>query len=193
MMKLFFSTLIFLLTYNCIFAQTPNDFRGFSWGNSLEQVQANEKSKFILKEKDDALEYVDQLAGSDCSVIYTFNDNNKLISGVYVFTKNYSNPQLYVQDFNKFKALLIKKYGKPKQEKENWGSNYLADSDKERYGQSIATGHLTLNADWDTERSMIKIDLISSEKKPSLRIHYTTKTLNELENKEQLEQALSKL
>ena len=192
MIKLFISTLIFSAICSGVFAQSPNDFRGFSWGNPLEQVQANEKSKFVLKEKDDALEYADQLAGSDCSIIYTFNDNNKLISGVYVFTKNYSNPQLYIQDYNKFKGLLIKKYGKPKQEKENWGGNF-ANPDKERYGQSVADGNLTLNADWDTERSLIKIDLISSESRPSLRIHYTTRTLNELENKEQLEQALSKL
>lgn len=192
MIKLFFSTLILLLISTCFYAQTPNDFRGFSWGNPLEKVQANEKSKFVLKEKDDALEYFDQLAGSDCSVIYTFNDNNKLISGVYVFTKNYSNPQLYIQDYNKFKALLTKKYGKPRLEKESWGGN-LPNPDKERYGQSVADGKLTLNADWDTDRSLIKIDLITSERRPSLRIHYTTKTLNELENKEQLEQALSKL
>ena len=191
-MKQVITILAFISVSTIITAQKPGDFRGFSWGNSINQVQSSEKSKFILKDKDDALEYQDQLAGSDCSVIYTFNDNDKLINGVYVFTKNYSNSQLYVQDYNKFKDLLTKKYGKSKSEKENWGSN-LQLIDKERYGQAIAEGKLNLNSDWETANSLIKIELVGVSGKPSLRIHYTTKTLNEMESKEQLELALGKL
>ena len=69
----------------------------------------SKKSKFIKEEKGDLLKYEDQVGGADCYVIYTFNDNNKLISGNYVFTKQYSNSQLYLHDYTKFEKLLTEK------------------------------------------------------------------------------------
>ena len=192
-MKALLAVSIFIIVHTQSFSQTINDFRGFSWGNSLAQIESNEKAKLILKDKDDALEYDDQIAGSDCIVIYTFNDNDKFISGAYVFTKNYSNPQLYVQDYNKFKQVLIQKYGKPKNDLKNWTSESSGQLDKDKIPQSVAQGLMSLSADWETDRSLIKIDLIYSNNKPSLRIHYTTKNLAELEDQEQLKQALDKL
>lgn len=165
-----------------IFSQTPNDFRGFSWGKSISEVQKAELSKFILKDKDDALEYADQLAGSDCNVIYTFNENDKLISGTYEFTRAYRNQQLNLQDYKRFRSLLITKYGQPKTDNsEQTAENNLIDRD------------LNLNAAWETERSMIKIDLVEHDNKLAMRIHYTTKSLNELDSEKQLKEALSKL
>src|ERR1700694_1678711 len=101
------------------YAQTP-DFRGFNWGNAFNKIQSEEKAQFVLKSENDELEYTDILGGSDCDVVYIFNDNDKLKSGMYIFSKKYSNPELYLQDYNKFKALLREKYGNPVIENENW-------------------------------------------------------------------------
>jgi hypothetical protein len=78
------------------------DFRGFIRGSTLNTVQSTETAKFVLKVSNDELVYKDLPGGSDCDVYYIFNDNDKLTSGMYVFTKKYTNPRLYIQDYNKF-------------------------------------------------------------------------------------------
>jgi hypothetical protein len=171
---------------------TGGDFRGFKWGDSFAKVQNDEKAKFVKIDKDDLLMYQDEVAGSDFDVIYEFNDNNKLVNGAYVFSKKYVNPQLYLQDYNKFKEILSSKYGKPSQESEVWGSNVVR-SDKGNYGQAVSDGELTLISTWSTDRTVIKITLISINKVPSLQIYYTASSLNELENKDDLKRALQKL
>ena len=168
------------------------DFRGFTWGTSISSVEAAEKSKFIAKVNNDELTYKDILGGSYCDVIYIFNDNDKLASGLYVFTKKYSNPQLYIQDYNKFKALLTEKYGKPAFEKEKWNTNSTSLEDT-NYTKAETENNDTQSAVWNTDRSVIKIILVTIDKMPNLQIHYTTRSLNELENKEELKAALKKL
>jgi hypothetical protein len=171
---------------------STSDFRSFTWGSSLNQVIKNEKGKFIKQDKDDFLLYEDQLAGSDCEVIYQFNDNDKLVSGTYIFTKIFPNPQLYIQTYNKFKDLLKSKYGNPKLSKEEWSANNTP-TDNENYGQAVADGDLSLYSIWTSDRSIIKITLNNTNHGPSLQIHYTDKTLDEMENKEQLKNAMLKL
>jgi len=155
-------------------------------------VKSNEKSTFVRQEKDDVLTYDDKLAGSDVFVNYQFNDNNKLVSGTYTFTKKYSNPQLYIQDYAKFRSLLITKYGDPIVNREDWRGN-ITPYEKENYGQAISDGELTLYSVWKTPRSEIKIILLTRNNIPFLEIYYTAKSLDELENKEALQKALPKL
>jgi hypothetical protein len=168
------------------------DFRSFAWGSSLEQVQAAEKASFYYKLKNYELEYEDQLAGSDCNVIYIFNANNKLVSGNYFFTKKYSNPQIYVHEYNKFKALLTEKYGKPTSDKESW-STHVSGGEKHNFGQAVADGNLSLNTVWTSNHTQIKIALITSDKNPSLQIQYTSLSSEDMENKDDLKKALIKL
>lgn len=173
-------------------AQTT-DFRGFTWGNPLDKIQADEIAQLLFKVSNNEIEYKDVLGGSDCDVVYIFNDNDKLTSGMYIFSKKYSNPQLYLQDYNKFKALLTEKYGKPVSDKENW-ANKTSVAEKHNYGQAVADGNLSLSAVWNTGRSVIKIVLLTTnDKRISLQIHYTAQSLDELENKEELKEALKKL
>lgn len=189
-MKKHLATLVIMM--GAIGISRAQDFRGFTWGNSLNNVQAVEKSAFVAKVSNDELVYTDMLGGSDCKVIYMFNDNDKLASGMYVFTKKYTNPQLYIQDYNKFKALLTEKYGKPASESETWRDNRPV-SEKQNYGQAVADGKLSLSTAWNTGRTYIKIVLVTNDQHPDLQIHYTTRSLDELENKEELKAALKKL
>jgi hypothetical protein len=191
MKNLLLSFIIIIICKFSSHAQTA-DFRGFSWGNSFSKIQSEEKSSFQTKAGNDELQYKDVLGGADCDVVYIFNDNDKLESGMYIFSKKYSNPQLYLQDYSKFKILLKEKYGKPASEKESWNNN-TPITEKHNYGQAIADGNLSLNTVWNTERSSVKITLINTNNHPSLQIHYTTRSLDELENKTDLKNALSKL
>jgi hypothetical protein len=185
---------IAIAAFNCFAtAQSAEaDFRGFKWGSSFANVQSGEQAKFVSKEYDDLLLYHDLLAGSDCDVIYQFNDNNKLIGGTYAFTKKYSNPQFYVQDYNKFKQLLTTKYGTPSSEREDLSPNTTTE-EKENYGQAVRDGKLVLNSVWSTNRSIIKIILETQDKQPALLIYYKAKSLDEFENNAALKSALPKL
>jgi hypothetical protein len=191
-MKRAVNLLFFLFFIYGVQAQSA-DFRGFNWGSSFRNVKLSEAAPLILTTGNDELVYKDILGGSDCNVYYIFNDNDKLESGMYIFTKKYSNPQLYMEDYNNFKNLLTEKYGKPTSEKEYWSSRSL-EIEKHNFGQAVADGNLSLNTVWYTDRSTIKIELISSlEHTPSLQIHYTANSLDELENKALLKEAIKKL
>ena len=193
-MKRIISVLLLLSAINAnLSAQTAvRDFRDFTWGTALTQIQTNEKAEFIDKIQNDMLLYKDKLAGYDCNVSYGFNQNDKLISGNYIFNKKYTNPQLYIQDFNTFKKLLTRKYGKPASDKMNWNKNTPL-LEKHNYGQAVVDGNLNLSTIWTTERSLIEIAVTVVNHIPSMHIHYTTKNLDELENNDELQKALNKL
>src|SRR5580765_3092081 len=146
-MKKNICSVILLLLSLFSFAQST-DFRNFNWGSSIVQVKSGERSNPILKIRDNQLFYDDKLAGSDCQVIYIFNDNNKLISGNYTFTRKYPNPQLYLQDYDVFKNLLTEKYGKPTKESEIWSKNSSV-TEKDNYGLAISQGDLSLTSIWN--------------------------------------------
>lgn len=185
--------LIILILSAGIASAQLNDFRGAGWGSSLSHIKANEHSKYITKIKDYELVYTDFLGGEDCEVYYIFNANDKLLSGMYRFTKEYANPQLYFDDYMKFRDLLTKKYGKASTESQVKNSN-LTGTENQDYGQLVADGNLSLAASWNTDRTIIKIALITgSNKRPRLQIQYTTKSLAALENPADLKATIGKL
>ena len=192
MKKIIFNGIILLMGINSSYAQTA-DFRIFSWGNPMEKIKTDEKSPFFSTLKSDELEYDDKLGGSNFKVLYIFNDNNKLISGIYIFSKKYSNPELYYQEYSVFLKLLTEKYGKATNEKETWNTTDPL-YDKSNKKQAIADKNLNLYAVWYTKRTAIKITLISiGNEVPSMQIHYTATSLDELENQIDLKDALNKL
>ena len=192
MKKIIFNGIILLMGINSSYAQTA-DFRIFSWGNPMEKIKTDEKSPFFSTLKSDELEYNDKLGGSNFKVLYIFNDNNKLISGIYIFSKKYSNPELYYQEYSVFLKLLTEKYGKATNEKETWNTTDPL-YDKSNKKQAIADKNLNLYAVWYTKRTAIKITVISiGNEVPSMQIHYTATSLDELENQIDLKDALNKL
>ena len=192
MKKTVFATLLVIAGFNCGWSQNK-DFRNFSWGSPMEKIRAEEKAPFFSKLKNYELEYDDKLLGSNFKVLYIFNEKNKLISGIYIFSRKYSNTELYYQDYMVFLKLLSKKYGEPDKEKEVWNTTDT-EFDKTNKQQAIADGNLNLYSLWNTERTSIKITLISiGSEVPSLQIHYTTKSLDELQDPAELKDAMNKL
>lgn len=192
MKKIFFGLIILIAGINYSMAQTT-DFRIFSWGNPIEKVKSEEKARFYSAKNDDELEFDDKLGGTKFKVLYIFNENNKLISGIYIFSKTYNNPELYYQDYSVFLKLLKEKYGKATNEKETWNTTD-ALYDKANKKQGIADKNLNLYAVWYTDRTTIKITLISiGNDVPSMQIHYTATSLDELQNEIDLKDALNKL
>lgn len=191
MKKILFSVLLLCGSSLITNAQNP-DFRAFAWGTSFSQVQYGENAALLKNIGDDEILYKDVLGGFHCNVAYIFNENNKLESGMYIFTKKYSNPQLYVEDYNIFKKLLNTRYGKPIAENEVWSYN-VKPYDTYNYGQAVVDNKLFLNTVWKTARSEIKISLINTNGKPMLEIQYTALSMGELLNMDIINGALKKL
>lgn len=169
-----------------------SDFRNFQWGSTAEQIQQNEKSAFSFKDNDNMFVYKDELAGYTCNVTYEFNEDNKLVSGNYIFTKRYTNPQLYEQDYLNFKNLLIRKYGQPVKVKENWDDTHYLASKKTIDGSNNNSTQQLLSK-WTTSRSNIEIALDKADNIYTLHIQYTAKSPVELLNQDAVQNALSKL
>ena len=116
------------------------------------------------------------LDGKECDVYYQFNDNDVLETGLYFFTKEYSNPQLYLEDFSRFKKMLCNKYGQPSSEKETWHKYTKARTS--HYAQAIEQGLLSMDAMWTTDRSDIRILLVKGNcGHPVLQIHYSARQI----------------
>lgn len=191
MKKILFAILLLSGTSLIANAQNP-DFRAFAWGTSFNQVQFGESASLIKNIGNDELIYKDVLGGFNINVSYIFNENNKLESGMYIFTKTYSNPQLYVEDYNIFRKLLTTRYGKPLAQNEVWSYN-VQPYDTYNYGQAVVDNKLFLNTIWKTDRSEIKISLINSSGTPTLEIQYTALSMGELLNMDIINGALKHL
>ncbi len=188
----FFTLLFFISAINFSLAQ-KTDFRIFNWGTSLEKVKSEEKASFYSAKNGDELIFKDKLGSKSVLVMYIFNENNKLISGIYIYSKEYSNAELYYYDYSVLLKLLKEKYGMPTNEKETW--NTVDKSyDKTNKKLAIADKNLNLYAVWNTERTTIKITLISiGNTIPSIQIHYTSNSIEDQDNPEDLKDALNKL
>ena len=97
---LIFIVLSFLSTAS---AQDSNfDFRKTKWGMTISQVKAIEsiKPSAVTKDKSKTLLiYKDTIAGLSCKVVYIFSQN-KLIRSKYMVTKEHTNKNDYLSDYN---------------------------------------------------------------------------------------------
>jgi hypothetical protein len=184
---------MFLLLQGIGYGQKQqNDFRGFTWGDSFDKVVSEEKAKYVTRKDKTELLYSDVLGGKEVKILYVFNGQSKLIETVYIFARKYNNPERYVLTYNAFSDLITEKYGTPTKQKERWISNDTAN-DKANPGQAVSDGDLSFYSVWMTDRVVIKSTLSNEVGKPSMQIHYTTRSLDVMENEEELRSAIKML
>lgn len=126
-------------------------FRGIPWGSSIEEV---EKSDFLQDHPDYDYdnEYnaitVDDLtvANKSAAAVLWFGDSG-LYQVIYYFTDKHSNLNSYVEDFNDVCEALIKKYGEPDRNVDNWKDDLYKD-DPSEYGMAVGAGHATFVRQW---------------------------------------------
>lgn len=170
-MKQLFILSIIVLSVNTIFAQR-NDFRIANWGASFEDIKAIETSSLVMTIRQDELIYKEVLDGDACEVYYMFNENAELMSGLYHFTRQYSNPQQYVELYDKFQRMLANKYGEEVDEKQLWHPSFKG-LDRSSFGKEIANGNLSLSTEWNTPNGKVKISLTrGGDQQPQVQIYY---------------------
>lgn len=132
------------------------EFRKTRWGMSIDEVKASENSKFEAEDQD-SISYSNNIGGLNTYITYFFSDNQLYMAG-YTFNETHVNDNFYITDYNKIKEILIRKYGKPKNEDEIWTNN-LYKNNPENYGLAVSVGHLSYWIDWENPSTKIKLAL----------------------------------
>ncbi|GAI61308.1 unnamed protein product [marine sediment metagenome] len=167
------------------------DFRKTNWGMSVEQVKATEDKK-PGGESDTVLAYEVEIDAKDFICLYQFLENKLFFSG-YNYKEEHINYNLYINDYEDLKEILIKKYGKPMKDEEMWDnlSEWELEAYKQNLGNSISAGFLTYFAFWETFTTRIELILDGDNYEINLRIRYISKELEEWANKIKEERAKS--
>jgi len=138
------------------------DFKKFRWGASMEEVIEVEGTPGAEQDLDDydvhMISYEAKAIGFDTLLTYSFCDEG-LYSVMYLLAESHSNNSLYIDDYEKFKSALEKKYGKPLIDLEDWENdskkNYYADNK----GDALCYGYLNYSTYWLLDRTIIKMSM----------------------------------
>ena len=175
------------------------DFRNANWGMTIKQVRASEGSRKAQLVKDNQVVYFDTISSKSFLVSYDFIDN-KLVSAGYILADEHSNENLYIQDYDKLKELLIEKYGEPsdkwlngtKYSEKVWLNDLFKD-DPNDWGMAMSLGHLTYQLCWIIPRTEIMLKLTGDNYEIILGIVYYSTEFRELQEKEKEKETKDKL
>ncbi len=154
---------------------------------SSENVKASEPLKAVKDEKN-LIGYKTKVIDKDVFIAYFFIDN-QLVRTRYVLAESHSNKNDYIQDYKDFKAILEKKYGKPKLDETIW-KNDLYKDDYSGWGTAIGMGHLVYYSSWETKETNITNILTGDNFNITSMVEYSSNKLKELEKKAAEKKAL---
>jgi len=149
------------------------DFRGSSWGDSKLDVKKSETFP-VSDENNDSLVYKTSIGGVDVAALYQFLDD-RLIQAAYISTESHFNKNDFIDDYNKLKQLLIKKYGDPFSDNILW-KNDLYKDESSGWGTAISIGHLVYGAKWSVGNTEIMTGLSGDNFKITHIILYNDKS-----------------
>lgn len=159
------------------------DFRDAYWGMSVEQVKKREKAK-PAEMKGDGLYFEGELFGREVGIQYDFaevagrvpaairesggsflftEESGFLLEGghyLYFFDQREINTIYeFKEEYNYFKDLLIKEYGKPIFDGSLWKED-IGEPSQEEWVMAMKEGQLELTAIWDTKRTFISVTMM---------------------------------
>jgi len=173
--------LILLCASVAIAEETKYNFRRVKWGMTKAQVKAAETSK-LRDENNDGLLYRTKAATLSTNLLYSFAEN-KLVRAGYMFKDTHSNENAYIDDYQRVKRILTKKYGQPEKDREKW-SNDLYKSRRQDWGVAVSIGHLIYLSEWRTTRTTIRLGLIGDNFKITHVVQYISIKLAPLAEKQ---------
>ena len=145
--------------------QETYDFKKFRWGDSQEYVMEIEGAP---DGEDDMVDldshyivYITTLAGKDALLAYYFCDEG-LWQARYILTESYSNYDLYIDDYEKVKEQLTKKFGDPLLDLESWEYDDKEEEYKNKKGDALYEGYLTYWTWYQTDTTDIDLDMSAS-------------------------------
>jgi len=186
-MKKYIMVSVLILFAISLCAQSGN-FRAYAWGAAKEDIVKAEGSSSTPGKTPAGLEtlaFKGEAGGMECIIGYFFAEGI-LVQGRYIFTGEHSNRTLYIDDYNKVKASLIEKYGKPKSDDIIWRDNLYKDEPSE-WGMAIAVGHLAYGAKWVLSDTEINLQLFGDNHSVTFLLDYQSKLPEHLDLRKKVE------
>ena len=160
------------------------DFRKTKWGMSKEQVKKTEDKKPDF-EDNTILSYEVMINEKYFECVYLFLED-KLYGSRYLFFGEHTNKDLYIDDYEEMKELLIKEYGKPKVDKVKWKNDLFKNLESSNEFISELKENIK---EKETEIKKLKVNL--TKEKKELEKEYTDKLSILAEKKTKLDASLS--
>jgi hypothetical protein len=156
------------------------DFRKIKWGMNKEEVKAAEKGTIVF-ENEYEIDFMVPDFDSYFKCGYNFL-KDKVYRSTYFFIGEFTNKNDYIYEYQKWKEVLIKKYGQPISDKWEWKDNLLKN-DEQEWGTAVYVGHLEFSAQWETPTTKILIMLAGINYEIYLSIFYASRELYEWANR----------
>ena len=160
--------------------QTTPDFKQFYWGDSKEKVLQLEGEPdtdgTVNGTNATYIAYKTQAVGLDMLLAYYFCDDG-LYNIRYILLEEHSNEALYIDDYNTFKKALIKKYGKPLIDSENWENDSKKEYYADKKGDALSYGYLTYSTFHITDNTYITMEMSADNYEISMIVDYVSKTI----------------
>ena len=145
---------------NKMFNVLPCDYRNGLWTDSKEDVKENEEitPENEYTEDGEMLLYYTDVINSYMvdGYRYVFNLNNKLISGLDVYLRNYNiSPSLWYTEYQLKKDYFEEKYGYPTSYTFYWAANTPIGikNNPDNYGYAIREGYLEIVTSYESNRT----------------------------------------
>jgi len=179
--------LLFLLVSSDLISQEithKNDFRNTRWGMKKDKVLSTEKNNPIgavtVKQYFTAY-YTGEIASMKADYGYIFLDD-VLVRAYYIFSETHLNSNEFINDYNRLKKILTRKYGSPIKSGSYWHKD-LYKNNPQHYGMAVSVGHLVFQSDWVTDRTLIRLTLKGDNFNINSGVVYTSKLHKELIDK----------
>lgn len=111
------------------------------------------------------------------SLLYLFCDDG-LYQVLYLSEETHTNDSLYIDDYEKFKEALTKKYGEPLVDREKWESDSKKSYYADRKGDALCYGYLTYLTGWTLDRMQIVMSMRADNYEISMFIVYQSNEIS---------------
>jgi len=129
-------------------------------------------------EMEDPLYQQGKILGRNFKVSYQYfseeEKGNMVFNRGYLYEKVYSDKNKYISEYELLKEGLVKEYGKPTLEKQEWKDDGYKGI-KALWGHAVSKGKLTFLSTWKTDKSDIELLLYGKDYRIYLEIHTKTK------------------
>jgi len=154
------------------------DFKKFKWGASINEVKSVEGEPLfdgdVSGQNAEYIVYETSAVGLDMILGYYFCDDG-LYKVRYILAEEHSNDDLYIDDYEKFRSAMTKKYGKPLLDYVSWND----DSMKEYYqkngksmGDALCYGYCSYITWYTTDRTDIWMNMDADNYEISMIVDY---------------------
>lgn len=146
---------------------TGFDFQGITWKSNKKDVLAAYPE---AKDLNSIVSIDTNLGTFNTNLIFKF-EFDELVLVAYSFKEEHTNDNLFINDYNEIKGLLVEKYGDPDSDQKYW-NNDLYKSNYSRHGFAVSLGHLVYETIWNLPDVDIVLKLTGDNYKISHLLGY---------------------